>query len=104
MNVKRWAQKAYSKYGPRAVAIAIKCRQAGLRDLACPVKDIPECIPSLVEKAAREATCQNGGMFISAGARSPRCKAPAVLVLISDSGLELFLCEECADARAVRMP
>ncbi len=104
MNVKRWARKAFSKYGERAVEMAIRCREQALRDLVCPVVNVPECLPTLTEKAARERTCQNGGMFISAGARAPRCKAEAVLVLVTDSGLELFLCEACCDQRAVRLP
>lgn len=104
MNVKRWAEKAFSKYGERAVAMAIVCRQHGLRDLVCPIANIPECLPTLVEKAEREKTCQNGGVFVRGGARAPRCKRPAVMALITDSGLELFLCEACCDKRAVKMP
>lgn len=91
-----WAERSYSRYGERAVALAMACRAQGLRDLVIPVENIPDCIPSLREKAQRTLHCQEGG-FIR------RCGDLAVVCLISDSGFVGFFCEEHGEKRAVRL-
>lgn len=98
-----WARRHFSKYGVRAVAIAAACRMAGLRDMVVPVTDVAECIPTLAGKA-HDPKCQYGGMYDRAGARSKLCGKDADVLVITDSGLELFFCEAHGEERVVRVP
>jgi len=96
-NTRRWAERTYGKYGERAVAMAVVCREQGLRDLVVPVADIPSCIPKLAEKSRSMAQCMEGGF----GAR--RCSHPPVVCLIADSGFVGFFCEPHGEKRVVRL-
>ena len=103
-EVKAWAARSYKRYGERAVTIAESSRLQGLRDLIIPVGDIAECIPVISKRMPLKPKCQHGGMYDRAGAKTRPCGDDAVLLSITDSGLELFLCEEHADERVVRVP
>jgi hypothetical protein len=101
-QIRAWAEKSYYlRYGERAVKIAVVCRESGLRDLVIPVSAVAECIPKLAERVPG-AKCQHGGMWGGTGMRL--CGEPAVLLTITDSGRELFFCEEHAEERVVRLP
>ena len=104
-EIARWALRSFrKKYGYRAASMAAICRSRGLRDLVIRVENLAECIPRLASLAASGPLCQHGGMYENAGAKTERCRARAVLLMITDSCLELFLCEEHAEERVVRMP
>ncbi len=104
-HVRAWANRSFQKkYGDRAAEMAMVCRVKGLRDLVIPVGNIAECIPNVRRLAVVKPVCQHGGMYDSAGSQTERCRAPAALLSITDSGLELFFCEAHAEERVVRMP
>ncbi len=104
-QIRAWARRSFEKkYGVRAAAMAALCRHQGLRDLVIPVGDVVACIPRLASMVFAGPLCQHGGMYENAGARSERCRQKAVLLTITDSGLELFLCEEHVEEHVVVLP
>lgn len=96
MTDEQLVQAKFGHLGERAVAMALVCRQNGLRDLVVPWADIPECIPSLADFAQAKRHCCE-----SAWGRST-CHAEAVVLIITESGFKGGYCEKHAELRVVR--
>ena len=90
-------QAKFGHLGERAVAMALVCRQKGLRDLVVPWAEVAECIPSLADFAQAKRYCCE-----SAWGRST-CREESVVLIVTESGFKGGYCEKHAELRVVRL-